>query len=134
VPRILEKAYAAGYRTLLVAGSEENAALLNQSLWSYTPNSFLPHGTRQDGQPEHQPIFISPGLEPAPNQANLLFVTDGSEPEKTEDYSRILDIFNGHDEEAVAAARHRWKRYKEAGHPVSYFSQKPDGAWEQKAA
>ena len=31
----------------------------------------------------------------------------------------------------VAAARTRWTAYKDAGHAVKYWQQKPEGGWEQ---
>jgi len=42
-------------------------------------------------------------------------------------------MFDGNDETAVAAARERWKTYKEAGHRLVYFQQSAAGKWEEKA-
>ena len=65
LPRLLEKAYAAGNRVLVRVGDAERLELLNRALWTYGKDSFLPHGTRADGFPEDQPIYLTTaGREP----------------------------------------------------------------------
>jgi len=132
LPKLLEKAYGAGVKILLVAGSEERVAQLNDLLWSYDPGSFLPHGSAADGHGEQQPIFLSTQME-APNQAGVLVVTDGAVCEAPERFERILDMFDGNDPQALASARSRWTLYKNNGHAVTYMRQTPQGGWEQKA-
>jgi DNA polymerase-3 subunit chi len=132
LPKLLEKAYAGGFRTLLVADSAERVEWLNQLLWTYDPNSFLPHGSKQDGRAEQQPILLSTALE-TDNNPNLLLVTNGLKPPKPEHYERILDMFDGNDPDAVAQARNRWTGYKNAGYSLSYLKQTQSGGWEQKA-
>jgi DNA polymerase III subunit chi len=132
LPKLLEKAYAAGYRLLVVTGSEEHAEHLNELLWTYSQDSFLPHGTSKDGHSEDQPIFISTNSE-SPNSAKLLVVTDGSAPENVGSFERVLDMFDGNNPEALAKARQRWVLYKNNGHSVTYMRQTESGGWEQKA-
>ncbi len=64
---------------------------------------------------------------------NLLAITDGTMPEKPEAFERIIDMFDGHDPQAVEKARTRWKTYKNTGHSIAYLYQNDAGAWEQKA-
>ena len=47
-------------------------------------------------------------------------------------FDRVLDLFDGADEAAVAAARRRWATAKAAGHALSYWQQGQRG-WEKKA-
>lgn len=65
LPKLLEKAYGGGFKTLLVAESDERVEQLNQLLWTYDPNSFLPHGSVQDGDSEQQPILLATSIEQA---------------------------------------------------------------------
>lgn len=132
LPKLLEKAYGGGFRTLLVAESEERVEQLNQNLWTYGQNSFLPHGSAKDGNAGQQPIFLSTRCE-APNNANLLAVTGGAMPEKPEAFERILDIFDGNDPQALEKARARWTAYKNAGHNLTYLRQNDAGGWEKAA-
>lgn len=131
LPRLVEKAYGSGKKTLLVAGSDERVDYLNQLLWTYDPGSFLPHGSAKDGNEEQQPVFLSTHMD-APNGAALLVVTDGAIPDKPEQFERILDMFDGNDPEAVTKARQRWTLYKHSGHEVTYMRQTANGGWQQK--
>jgi DNA polymerase-3 subunit chi len=132
LPKLLEKALAASFRVLVLASAQAEAERLAELLWTYDPASFLPHGTAKDGWPAEQPIYLT-ALEENPNQAEMLIQTGGAEHGGLGAFRRVLDLFDGNDPDALAAARARWKRYKEAGHALAYWQQKPSGGWEQKA-
>ncbi len=130
LPKLLERAISGGYKVCLVANSDARVEQFNQLLWAYDPDSFLPHGSDKDAQPESQPILLSCESKPL-NNSNLLVVTDGRKAEG--DFERVLDIFDGNDPAATAAARTRWSEYKSAGHEITYFSQNEQGGWQKKA-
>ncbi len=132
LPKLLEKAVEAKYRVQLVVDSEERLDYIDQLLWTANPGSFLAHGTHKDSFPELQPVFIATTPE-SPNKADLLFVTEGTQPAQPKQYKRIIDMFDGHSDEAVAAARERWKHYKAGGFEASYFKQNDQGNWEKAA-
>jgi DNA polymerase-3 subunit chi len=131
LPKLLERSLAGGFRVLVVAGSAERVAHLDALLWTYDEASFLPHGSRRDGQPERQPILLAETEDNA-NGADLLVLTDGAASTRLADYRRCLDIFDGGDEAAVAAARERWQAAKTAGHALTYWQQTETG-WTKKA-
>ena len=132
LPKLLEKVLESGARAVVMAGSEERVESLASLLWTYHPNSFLPHGTARDGKPAAQPIWLT-GLDENPNGAGILVLTDGAASERLADYARCLEIFDGGDAEAVNRARERWRAYKEAGHSLTYWQQTETGGWEKKA-
>jgi DNA polymerase-3 subunit chi len=132
LPKILEKALAAGLRCVVVAGSDERVAALNSALWTYHQNSFLPHGSAEDGTAAEQPVYLTT-LEENPNGATVLALVDGAEGLDLGAFDRVLDLFDGHDSQAVEAARARWKALKGAGHDLTYWQQTERGGWEQKA-
>ena len=132
LPRLLEKALQGGARCVVMAGSPERVEALSAHLWTYDPNSFLPHGSARDGQAPVQPVWLTDQDE-NPNAATMLFLTDGARSEKMADYARCFELFDGRDEAAVGTARERWKIYREAGHAVSYWQQTDKGGWEKKA-
>ena len=66
-------------------------------------------------------------------QAVLLVATDGARLEYVEQFNRCLDLFDGNDELAVAAARERWKAAKAGGHQLTYWQQTERGGWEKRA-
>lgn len=132
LPRLLEKALQGGARCVVMAGSPERVEALSAHLWTYDPNSFLPHGSARDGQAPLQPVWLTDRDE-NPNAATMLFLTDGARSEKIADYARCFELFDGRDEAAVGTARERWKVYRNAGHVVSYWQQNDKGGWEKKA-
>ena len=132
LPRLLEKTLAAGKRAVVLAGSGDRVEALAMTLWTYHQDSWLPHGTAKDGDPEHQPIWLS-SRDENPNGATFLFLTDGMDCENIGGFERCFDLFDGNDEDALSAARQRWKTRKESGHAVTYWQQTERGGWEQKA-
>jgi DNA polymerase III subunit chi len=132
LPQLLEKVLASGARAVVMAGSSDRVDALTATLWTYADRSFLPHGSRRDGYAAHQPVWLTTEDE-NPNGATCLVLTDGATAERIGDYQRCLEIFDGQDEEALAAARARWARYKAAGHALTYWQQTPEGAWTLKA-
>ncbi len=132
LPRLLEKALQGGARCVVMAGSPERVEALSAHLWTWDPDSFLPHGSARDGQAPLQPVWLTDRDE-NPNAATMLFLTDGARSDKIADYARCFELFDGRDEAAVGTARERWKIYRDAGHAVSYWQQNDKGGWEKKA-
>lgn len=132
LPKLLQKVLESGARAVVMAGSEERVESLAAMLWTYHPNSFLPHGTAKDGKPEQQPIWLTERDE-NPNGATILVLTDGASSDSLERYARCLEIFDGGDPDAVSRARERWRIYKDAGHTLTYWQQTEAGGWEKKA-
>jgi DNA polymerase-3 subunit chi len=133
LPRLLEKVLAAGLRVVVLAGSAERVSALSDRLWTFEPDSWLPHGCASDGDAAFQPVWLT-AAEENPNSATVLVACDGAVAERVEDFDRCLDLFDGSDPEAVAAARVRWKRWKEAGHALTYYQQSETGGWVEKAS
>lgn len=132
LPRLLDKALSAGFRAVVLAGSSERVEYLNDRLWTYEPDSWLPHGSARDGEAALQPIWLT-DVDENPNGATILVMCDGAASEKVGDFQRCLDLFDGNDPEAVEKARARWKRWKAEGHELVYYQQTERGGWEEKA-
>lgn len=132
LPKLLEKTYGLGKRALVLVGSEDRAEQLADELWTYQPDSWLPHGTQKDGRPEKQPVWISSQKDNV-NGADFLFLTDQMENAEIDTFERCFVIFDGRIDQAVQAARQQWKTYKEAGHALTYWQQTEQGGWEKKA-
>ena len=131
LPKLLEKTLSAGKRALVLAGSEERVESLARMLWTYDPASWLPHGAKEDGNPEEQPVWLSVDPDPV-NGATFLFLTDGVSCDAPDGFERCFDLFDGHDESAVHAARGRWTAMRNAGHETTYWRQTPGGGWTRK--
>ncbi len=133
LPKLCEKAYATGKRIKILLGNAERVEFINSLLWTYSEESFLPHGSKRDGFAEEQPIFISAD-ETNENNALLLILADGAQiaVEKLDAYERVLNIFDGNDETALNNARAYWKEIKSLGGELHYWQQNANGCFEQK--
>ncbi len=132
LPKLLAKTLEVGKRAVVMAGSPQRVDALNNLLWAYEPNSWLPHGSVKDGSPEEQPVWLTTEDE-TPNGATFLFLSDGAISQHVADFERCFELFDGNSDEEVTAARERWKGYKEAGHNLTYWQQTERGGWEKKA-
>jgi DNA polymerase III subunit chi len=130
LPKLLERGLAAGFRILVVAGSAERVDHLDAALWTYDDASFLPHGSRRDGEAARQPVWLTAG-DDNPNGADMLVLADGAASARLDEFRRCLDLFDGRDEAALAAARERWRLAKAAGHTLTYWQQTATG-WTKK--
>jgi DNA polymerase-3 subunit chi len=131
LPVLLERAMQAGLRAVVMAASDDRLEALSGVLWTYTPDSWLPHGSRKDGFAADQPIWLTTAEE-NPNGAKLLVLTDGMSSSRLCEFDRCLDLFDGASETATTAARERWKLAKAAGHELHYWQQTQSG-WQEKA-
>ena len=69
-----------------------------------------------------------------PNAANVRFLIDGaSVPADAATYQRIVLLFDGEDDDALAAARGHWADAKAKGFDVTYWQADESGRWEKKA-
>ncbi len=133
LPVMLERTVVRdGRRAVVVAGSPERVENLNAHLWTYSDRVFLPHGSKADGHAARQPVWLTDEDE-NPNGAQVLFLAEGAQSEKVDDFELVCELFDGRDEAAVGTARARWKDYKAAGHELTYWQQTERGGWEQKA-
>lgn len=132
LPKLLEKTRDLNKRAVVMAGSAERIKALDALLWSYDPDSWLPHGGAEVGHADRQPIWLTTRDE-NPNRAVFLFLTDGTDSQAIDGYERCFDLFDGRDDSAVAAARKRWATRRDAGHQLSYYQQTERGNWEKKA-
>ncbi|KAA5607657.1 DNA polymerase III subunit chi [Roseospira marina] len=133
LPRLLTRAYQTEARVLVLAGSMDRVRALNSLLWTFDANAWLPHGCRDEGYAEHQPIWIS-DREERPNGATLAVLTEGMTVTDASAWDRVLDLFDGQDSEAVQAARDRWRTGRDAGHELHYWQQSDSGGWVEKAS
>jgi DNA polymerase-3 subunit chi len=133
LPRLLGRVLASGGRAMVLLASRERMDALDAALWTSSDPDWLPHGTPATGHAEYQPIWLTTEDAPevgAPNGARFLFLPEGTQSARLDSFDRVLDLFDGGDEAAVAAARGRWRTAKAAGHALTYWQQGPRG-WEK---
>jgi DNA polymerase III subunit chi len=132
LPSLVEKTIERGWRAVIQSGNQERLDAIDTALWTFRDDSFLPHGTESSGSPELQPVFLTMKDE-NPNSAGVRFLIEGADCSNFEGYIRIVYLFDGRDQDAVAQARNDWKFAKDQGCSVTYWQQSQQGGWQKKA-
>ncbi len=130
LPDMLEAALAEKVRVVVQAPSAEARDALNERLWTYREDSFLPHGGPGDGDPATQPVFLTE-TDDTPNGAALRVLLNPADAPRLRDTAceRVIVLFEARDEVAMAAARVAWKALRDAGAATSYWKEGDEGEW-----
>ena len=124
LPTICEKVLASGGRLLVVAQAERLPAL-DEQLWTFSRESFLPHGRDEAGA---QPILLSEQPEPA-NGATHIALADGEWREEALTFERTFYFFDG---AHLDTARGVWRALRgRAEAEARYWKQDERGKWVQ---
>jgi len=133
IPSLLEKTLERGWRAVIRAKTPEKVQFLDEALWTYAEESFLPHAVASEPHVEVEPIVITASME-EPNRPDILFLVEGAEfPEMVANYQRVVLLFDGNDDAALADARKAWKEVRGRGLDSTYWQQNDNGRWEKKA-
>ncbi|HEY0148604.1 MAG TPA: DNA polymerase III subunit chi [Allosphingosinicella sp.] len=122
LPTICEKVLA-GEGRLLVVADERVLAVLDEQLWTYAPDSFLPHG--REG--ENQPVLLSPNPVAA-NGARNIALADGICREEALSFERAFYFFGS---DRLDDARTAWRALKGREGVESRYWKQVDGRWVQ---
>jgi DNA polymerase-3 subunit chi len=133
LPTLLERSLARGWKVVVQCSSRERLASLDDRLWTYADDSFLPHGVAGELDAAGNPIVLTTDSD-NPNAAQVRFCVDGVRiPDALDAYERVILMFDGDDPEALASAREDWKKLRARGLAATYWQQDDTGRWEKKA-
>lgn len=109
--RLAEKAWQQGHRVLVRTADAAAAARLDELLWTFRQNSFVPHAVVDEADGE--PVLIG-AHPPAGAGSDVLINLADEVPADWEGYARVAEIVSP--EPGVRdRARARYRRYREAG-------------------
>lgn len=113
--RLLRKAYIKGAR-LLVLARPQDAAALDQLLWTMAAVEFVPHCTdpAPPGVRAASPILITHGAVPQDFAADVLLNLADEMSADYHRFKRVIEVVST-DEPDRQRARARWRQYKAAG-------------------
>ncbi|MFT8468650.1 MAG: DNA polymerase III subunit chi [Acetobacter syzygii] len=126
LPVLLSRTLESGQKAVVWCTDKALLDELDKALWQVSTPRWLPHGSAGIACPDLQPIWLSMG-DDHPNEGRFLFLTQNRECAEPEQFERIFDLFDGHDETAVAAAGKRWAQAQKAGHDLAYWRQEEKG-------
>jgi len=132
LPDLLEKTRARGWRTLLRV-PQPHLKELDNFLWTFRDDAFLPHGRDDEPLADSHPILLS-HTAPDSRGFDCVFCLEGIENlEISPRTTRCIIIIDGRRENSIQSARRDWKHLKEQGAAISYWQQNDRGRWEKRA-
>jgi DNA polymerase-3 subunit chi len=123
LPNICQSLLSGGERVLVVA-EEGLLERLDEQLWTYASDSFLPHGR---DRAEAQPILLSTTAEAA-NGARNIALGDGQWREEALGFDRAYFFF---DSSGLDSARALWRILKAKPEVETRYWKQVDGKWVQ---
>jgi len=119
--RLTEKAMAHGLKVYIHMASEQSAQDMDDLLWSFKPESFIPHtivGLEDDMEDEEIPVLIGYKGN-ASTKGQLLINLCDKVPDGHENFDRIAEIVPNR-EEAKTTSREHWNTYKTLGFELKH--------------
>ena len=121
--RLLSKAYASNQRCIFMSPDEERVKVVDKTLWTFSTKEFIPHGDKELGFCDKQPIYFTSTFE-NPNNATVLIMCDSFDFQQyTKDLNRIILVFENDTEKAEAL----YHTLKKENNNVNYWKQSPNG-------
>ena len=117
VCRLCQKAWENRKLTLLLTESAQQSQQLDQKLWTFVDDSFLPHDTEETGD-FVTPILIHDNPDPA-GERQLLINLSGRVPGYFAQFERVIELVT---EDNKAQARQHYSYYKERGYPLNHHN------------
>ena len=111
--RLADKAYSLGHTVYLLAASEAQAAALDDLLWTFRQDSFIPHERYPLAGAESSPVLVS-AILPAEATAQVLINFTEALPEGFERFERVVELVDQHPD-VLAQSRERFRQYRERG-------------------
>lgn len=116
VCELAKRAFASEQPTLILVRSRDQAEALDERLWEFDDNAFIPHQIVGDGDDDAiTAVLIVPPDATTPDRAMVINLRDECAPGV---FDRVLEVVPA-DEAERLGSRERWKTYKQAGFEVA---------------
>jgi len=115
VCELARRAFDSGQRTLILARSFDEAEQLDEKLWEFDPDAFVPHQIAGDDDDAITPVLIATPESQTSDRALVINLRDECAPGL---FERVLEVVPA-DEGQRLGSRKRWATYKAAGFEVA---------------
>ncbi len=111
--RLADKAYTLGHAVYILTASEAQAAALDDLLWTFRQDSFIPHERYPLAGEEGSPVLVG-AAPPVEVSAQVLINFTDVLPEGFERFERVVELVDSQPE-VLAKSRERFRQYRERG-------------------
>ena len=114
VCQLIKKACLSQQKVLCLVADDQTAEQLDQLLWAFEADSFIPHGIGLD----QQPVAISAVVEPGDHH-QVLINLQGEIPTWFSRFERVIELVQPESEDEQTK-RENFKFYKERGYALDF--------------
>lgn len=116
--RLTEKVYSEGRQVYLHVSTEQEAQRLDDLMWTYKPESFLPHSIVGKAEAEDTQVQIGFGEHPV-HHNDVMINLSTPLPSFFSRFDRVLEVVI-QDEAVLQQTREHYKFYKDRGYEVTH--------------
>ncbi len=118
--RLIEKVQLQGHAIFVQSSNAQHAKLLDDLLWSFKPESFVPHARSDSAIAKSCSVVIaSEQIENQENDNNDVLINfNPTVPNSFSHYNRVVEIVNKQDDSSTDDGRARYKYYQDRGYKI----------------
>ena len=118
---LVQQALEKRHLVTILAESEQAASQVNSGLWRHDPSSFMPNVLDSHVLAAETPVLID-WQEKTLFQDDILINLMQVQPTSFSRFRKLIELV-GNDENDKAAARQRYKFYRDRGYEIKHFDQ-----------
>jgi DNA polymerase-3 subunit chi len=122
--RLIRKAHAAKCRMVVFHDNRAELEQLNQMLWTFSEQDFLPHVMAGDRLADMTPIILSTDTRASFPHKELLINLSTATPVGFDAFERMIEVVAS-DAQETTLGRERYRTYQQGGHPLTHSVAKP---------
>ncbi len=111
--RLLEKAYLKGHRIYVHCSNQHDAELIDELLWTFRDDSFIPHNLQGEGPEPPPPVQIGFSKEPR-GYSDILLNMAHEIPAFYTKFKRVMELVVNNETDKELSRSH-YKVYKSRG-------------------
>jgi DNA polymerase-3 subunit chi len=118
--KIVDKATQQNQHVFINSASDVEARKLDELLWTFSQNSFIPHRIVQEPLPEPppEPVLIGREQQPVGERWDVLINLAAAVPEFFSRYRRVAEVVDG-DAARREQSRERYRFYRDRGYKLT---------------
>lgn len=118
--RLVRKAANDGWQVVILCRDDTELQRLDESLWTFSEQDFLPHVRADDPLAARTPVVLTTSHEqPLPHHRLLVNLTPSSPPHFAR-FERMVEVVSA-DPAEVDAGRQRYAFYRQRGYPLEHY-------------
>jgi DNA polymerase-3 subunit chi len=90
--RLIDKAYQSGHQIFILMDDQKQAFAFDELLWSYDPQSFIPHHIQGEGPHPAPPVQIGFEAQTPPKMRDVFINLSTQLPDYFKQFKRICEI------------------------------------------